>query len=85
LSHVDKSVDTVLFCNSDSEVTDLALRLATYYTERTDFICFEQAYHGHLQSALDVSPYNLKENGLVQNPDNVHVVDSPDTFRLVVL
>ena len=83
LSHFDKSLDTVLFCNSGSEATDLALRLATYYTERTDFICLEQAYHGHVQTALDVSPYKWKENGLVQKPDHVHVADSPDTFRFV--
>ena len=83
MSHFDKSLDTVLFCNSGSEATDLALRLATYYTERTDFICLEQAYHGHVQTALDVSPYKWKENGLVQKPDHVHVADSPDTFRFV--
>ena len=36
LSHFDKSLDTVLFCNSGSEATDLALRLAKYFTEREE-------------------------------------------------
>jgi len=81
LSHFDASLDTVLFCNSGSEATDLALRLAKYYTDKTDYICLEAAYHGHVQNALDVSPYKWKENGCVQKPDHVHVVDAPDAFR----
>ena len=29
----------------------------------------------------DVSPYKWKENGMIQKPDHVHVVDAPDAFR----
>jgi len=81
LRHFDDSLDTVLFCNSGSEASDLALRLATYFTERPDYICLTGGYHGHVQTALDVSPYKWKENGMIQKPDHVHVVDAPDAFR----
>ena len=74
-------MDTVLFCNSGSEATDLALRLSSYFTGRKEYICLTGAYHGHVQSALEVSPYKWKENGAIQQPDHVHVVDAPDAFR----
>lgn len=80
LSYFPAELDTVLFCNSGSEATDLALRLSSYFTGRSDYICLTGAYHGHVQSALEVSPYKWK-GGLVRQPDNVHVAEAPDTFR----
>lgn len=81
LSYFPDELDTVLFCNSGSEATDLALRLSEYFTGRKEVICLSGGYHGHVQSALDVSPYKWKEGGTVQKPDHVHMVDAPDTFR----
>ena len=40
----------------------------------------EGGYHGHVQSALDVSPYKWK-GGAVKQPEHVHAVDAPDAFR----
>ena len=48
---------------------------------KKDYICLTGGYHGHVQSALEVSPYKWKENGVVQQPKHVHVVDAPDAFR----
>lgn len=79
LSYFPDELDTVLFCNSGSEATDLALRLSEYFTGRKEVICLSGGYHGHVQSALDVSPYKWKEGGTVQKPDHVHMVDAPGT------
>ena len=81
MSYFDDSLDTVLFCNSGSEATDLALRLSSYFTGRKDYICLTGGYHGHVQSALEVSPYKWKQHGSIQKPDHVHVADAPDSFR----
>lgn len=81
LQYFPDSLDTVLYCNSGSEATDLALRLSTYFTGKSDYICLSGGYHGHVQSALEVSPYKWKKDGCVQKPEHVHMADAPDSFR----
>ncbi|CAG5110497.1 Oidioi.mRNA.OKI2018_I69.chr2.g4896.t1.cds [Oikopleura dioica] len=80
LKHFPQELNTVLFCNSGSEATDLALRLSSYYNGKSEYICLKGGYHGHVQSALDVSPYKWK-GGAVKQPEHVHAVDAPDAFR----
>lgn len=41
-------------------------------------VCYS-AYHGHLTSMIDVSPYKLNLPGGPEKPDWVHVVSSPST------
>jgi len=36
-------------------------------------LCFS-AYHGHLTSLIDISPYKLNLPGAPKKPDHVHVV-----------
>ncbi|XP_066185182.1 5-phosphohydroxy-L-lysine phospho-lyase isoform X4 [Sylvia atricapilla] len=74
------------FLNSGSEANDLALRLARQYTEHEDVIvldhsanCFLSAYHGHLTSLIDISPYKFRNLG--GQKEWVHVAPIPDTYR----
>ncbi|XP_072119939.1 5-phosphohydroxy-L-lysine phospho-lyase-like isoform X1 [Mobula birostris] len=67
------------FVNSGSEANDLALRLAQHYTQHEDIVVLENAYHGHLNSLIDISPYKFKK--LRPQKDWVHVVPVPDTYR----
>jgi 4-aminobutyrate aminotransferase-like enzyme len=54
----------VLFwCNSGSEANDLALRLAREHTRRRGVICVGGAYHGHVSSMVDASPYKYERAG----------------------
>lgn len=39
------------------------------------------AYHGHLSSIMDISPYKFNQPGGDPKPDHVHVVACPDTYR----
>ncbi|XP_078407006.1 5-phosphohydroxy-L-lysine phospho-lyase-like isoform X1 [Cetorhinus maximus] len=67
------------FVNSGSEANDLALRLAQQYTQHEDIVVLDHAYHGHLNSLIDISPYKFRS--LRPQKDWVHVVPIPDTYR----
>ncbi|XP_076020917.1 5-phosphohydroxy-L-lysine phospho-lyase [Genypterus blacodes] len=67
------------FVNSGSEANDLALRLARQYTGHEDVIVLDHAYHGHLTSLIDISPYKFRK--LSGQKEWVHVAPIPDTYR----
>ena len=46
------SVEKVRFCNSGTEATMSAIRLARGYTKRDKILKFEGCYHGHVDSLL---------------------------------
>ncbi|KAI1898434.1 hypothetical protein AGOR_G00072290 [Albula goreensis] len=67
------------FVNSGSEANDLALRLAHQYSLHEDVIVLDHAYHGHLTSLIDISPYKFRKLG--GQKEWVHVAPLPDTYR----
>ncbi|XP_068126643.1 ethanolamine-phosphate phospho-lyase [Hyperolius riggenbachi] len=69
------------FVNSGSEANDLALRLARQYSGHFDVITLDHAYHGHLTSLIDISPYKFLQLGEDAKKEFVHVASSPDTYR----
>ncbi|KAK2703832.1 ethanolamine-phosphate phospho-lyase-like [Artemia franciscana] len=72
----------VLFMvNSGSEANDLALRLAQAHTKQKDVIVLDHAYHGHVMSLIDISPYKFNHLGPDAKPDWVHVASVPDRYR----
>ncbi|KAI4478759.1 hypothetical protein M0802_014494 [Mischocyttarus mexicanus] len=75
-----ESLSVCFFVNSGSEANDLALRLAQAHTGNKDIITLDHAYHGHLTSMIDVSPYKFNQikNG---KKDWVHVAPCPDVYR----
>ncbi|XP_044011730.1 5-phosphohydroxy-L-lysine phospho-lyase [Aphidius gifuensis] len=79
-SLMPKSLSVCYLVNSGSEANDLALRLAEAHTGNNDTIVLDHAYHGHLTSMIDISPYkfNQLKNG---KKDWVHVAPCPDVYR----
>ncbi|CAO1377505.1 unnamed protein product [Diamesa serratosioi] len=69
------------FVNSGSEANDLALRLARNHTKQQDVITLDHAYHGHLTSIIEISPYKFNQPGCEKKPDYVHVAPCPDVYR----
>src|SRR4051812_46646972 len=69
------------FVNSGSEANDLALRLAYAHTRTRDVVVLDHAYHGHLTSLVDVSPYKFDGPGGLGRPPTTHVVPLPDPYR----
>lgn len=69
------------FVNSGSEANDLALRLARVHTNNDHVITLDHAYHGHLSSLIDISPYKFRQFGPAAQKDWVHVAPCPDVYR----
>ncbi len=67
--------------NSGSEANDLALRLARHLTGRKDMIVLGGAYHGHLSSLIEISPYKFEAKGGPGRPPQTQVAEMPDLFR----
>ena len=69
------------FTNSGSEANDLALRLARKYTNSLETIVLDGAYHGHLISLIEVSPYKYNGPGGDGPAEYVHAIPMPDPYR----
>jgi len=80
-SHLPDGLDVCFFTNSGSESNDLALRLARIATQSEETIVLDGAYHGHVSSLIDISPYKHNGKGGSGPPSYVHTVPMPDTFR----
>lgn len=70
-------LDTILFCNSGSEANDLAVRLARDYTKNHDVVVLDHAYHGHLTTTMQMSPYKFDHGCTIEQPEWVHKVCFP--------
>jgi len=72
--------DTLLFVNSGSEAVDLALQLVRLYTQRTEVLIVDNAFHGSIDSVHNLSPKVFKQNNITK-ADWVHVLTMPDLYR----
>ncbi|XP_060525004.1 5-phosphohydroxy-L-lysine phospho-lyase [Cylas formicarius] len=80
VSTLTNNLTVCFFVNSGSEANDLAIRLAKTHTGNEDIIALEHAYHGHLNSLIDISHYKFSH--LVDGKkDHVHVAPCPDSYR----
>ncbi len=76
-----EGLDICYFVNSGSEANDLAMQLARAYTGRKGTIVLNGAYHGHLSSLIEISPYKHDGPGGRGAPDHVYSVVLPDAYR----
>lgn len=54
VSHLPSNLNSVYLCNSGTEATEGAMKLAKRVTGRPNFIAFENAYHGSSQGSLSL-------------------------------
>ncbi|KAL1139525.1 hypothetical protein AAG570_006508 [Ranatra chinensis] len=83
VSTLPEPLSVCYFVNSGSEANDLALRIARAYTKNKDIICLDHAYHGHLTSLMEISPYKY-QRGKFPKRKYVHVAPIPDGYRGVL-
>uniref|UniRef100_A0A8C6T4Y7 Ethanolamine-phosphate phospho-lyase n=1 Tax=Neogobius melanostomus TaxID=47308 RepID=A0A8C6T4Y7_9GOBI len=80
-STLPEKLSVCYFVNSGSEANDLALRMAWQYTGHKDVITLQNAYHGHVSSLIDISPYKFHQMSSYEMNPRVHVAPSPDVYR----
>ena len=76
-----KKLNKIFFVCTGSEANDLALRIAKAYTKGTNVLVMDNAYHGHTNSLIDISPYKFKSAGGEGKKNYVHVLRMPDHIR----
>ena len=81
IARLPSSLDTCFFVNSGSEANDLAWRLARAWSGGRGAVVLEGAYHGHISSLIDLSPYKFQGPGGAGAPAYVKTAAAPDVYR----
>ena len=76
-----EGLNKCFFTNSGSESNDLALRLARKYANSRETIVLDGAYHGHLISLIEISPYKFNGPGGEGPAEYVHTLPMTAPFR----
>ena len=76
-----KKLNKIFFVCTGSEANDLALRISKNYTKAKNVLVMNNAYHGHTNSLIDLSPYKFNSKGGEGKKDYVHVLRMPDEIR----
>ena len=76
-----KKLNRIFFVCTGSEANDLALRIANNYTKANHILVMDNAYHGHTNSLIDISPYKFNSKGGEGKKDNIHILRMPDEIR----
>ncbi len=81
LATFPEQLSVCFLVNSGSEANDLALRLARAHTGADGVVVIDHAYHGHLSSLIEISPYKFRGPGGLGCPQHVRVCEMPDGYR----
>lgn len=74
-------LNVCFFVNSGSEANELAIRLSEAYTNSSEFLVIDHAYHGNTSSVVNLSPYKFDGPGGKGARPNIHKIAMPDLFR----
>jgi len=81
LNKFPKKLDTIFFVCTGSEANDLAYRIAQNYTNSQDVLVMDNAYHGHTNTLINLSPYKFNGRGGLGKKNYVHIAAMPDGLR----
>jgi len=81
LSKSPASLNKVYFVNSGSAASDLAIRIAKIHTGFEKLMVMEHGYHGHTQTATDISDYKFNNPKGQGKKDYILKTQIPDTYR----
>ncbi len=81
LSKFPPSLNKVYFVNSGSAASDLAIRIAKIHTGYDKIMVMEHGYHGHTQTATDISDYKFNNPKGQGQKEFILKTQIPDTYR----
>jgi ethanolamine-phosphate phospho-lyase len=81
LAKFPPSLNRVFFVNSGSAASDLAIRMAKWYTKKEAIMVMEHGYHGNTQISIDISDYKFSNPKGQGQKDYILKTNLPDTYR----
>jgi len=83
LARFPKSLNKVFFVNSGSEASDLAVRIAKWYTKKNKMMVVEKGYHGHTQIGIEISDYKFNNPKGIGQKDHILKIPLPDSKTFI--
>lgn len=81
LAKFPTSLNRVFFVNSGSAASDLAVRMARWYTQKEAIMVLEHGYHGNTQISIDISDYKFSNPKGQGQKNYILKTNIPDTYR----
>ncbi len=81
VSKFPPSLNKVFFVNSGSAASDLAIRITKIHTGYEKLMVMEHGYHGHTQTATDISDYKFSSPKGQGRKDFILKTQIPDIYR----
>ena len=81
LAKFPSTLNKVYFVNSGSAASDLAIRIAKIHTDKKKLMVMEHGYHGHTQTATDISDYKFNNPKGQGQKDYILKTQIPDSYR----
>ena len=81
LAKFPSTLNKIYFVNSGSAASDLAIRIAKIHTGYAKIMVMEHGYHGHTQTATDISDYKFNNPKGQGQKDYILKTQIPDTYR----
>jgi ethanolamine-phosphate phospho-lyase len=81
LAKFPSSLNRVFFVNSGSAASDLAIRMAKWYTKKEAIMVMEHGYHGNTQISIDISDYKFSNPKGQGQKDYILKTKLPDAYR----
>ena len=78
LAKFPKSLNKIFLVNSGSEASDLAIRIAKWYTKKNKLMVVEQGYHGHTQIGIEISDYKFNNSKGIGQQEHILKIPLPD-------
>ena len=79
LAKFPPSLNKVFFVNSGSAASDLAIRLASNYTNKNEMIVMDHGYHGNTTTGIEISAYKFKGRGGKGAAPHIHTAFLPNS------
>ena len=80
LSKFPEPLNKIIFVNSGSEASDLAIRMARQHSGKKKLLVLENGYHGNTASGIQASHYKFSQDGGIGKSDNTVVTTMPKSF-----
>ena len=84
ISKFPESLNKVFFVNSGSEASDLAIRIAKWYTKKSKLMVIQHGYHGHTQTGIEISDYKFNDSKGIGQQKHILKIPLPNHNKEII-